>query len=128
MAKLTDEQIDKRIEDYKQETKFREVQKKRKNLRKERLQKDAKRKAENKIKYILGGIILSIWGYKKVFQLFEKTKSLRPQDLEAINKFKELFAAEIEAQDKLIEQAKKENQKKCRKQLNITVMKNSNRN
>ena len=111
MAKLTDEQIDKRIEDYKQETKFREVQKKRKNLRKERLQKDAKRKAENKIKYILGGIILSIWGYKKVFQLFEKTKSLRPQDLEAINKFKELFAAEIEAQDKLIEQAKKENQK-----------------
>ena len=52
MAKLTDEQIDKRIEDYKQETKFREVQKKRKNLRKERLQKDAKRKAENKIKYI----------------------------------------------------------------------------
>ncbi len=78
---------------------------------KERLQKDAKRKAENKIKYILGGIILSIWGYKKVFQLFEKTKSLRPQDLEAINKFKELFAAEIEAQDKLIEQAKKENQK-----------------
>ena len=111
MAKLTDEQIDKRIEDYKQETKFREVQKKRKNLRKERLQKDAKRKAENKIKYILGGIIISIWGYKKVFQLFEKTKSLRPQDLEAINKFKELFAAEIEAQDKLIEQAKKENQK-----------------
>ena len=57
MAKLTDEQIDKRIEDYKQETKF------------------------------------------------------RPQDLEAINKFKELFAAEIEAQDKLIEHAKKENQK-----------------
>ena len=48
MAKLTDEQIDKRIEDYKQETKFREVQKKRKNLRKERLQKDAKERPKTK--------------------------------------------------------------------------------
>ena len=110
MSNLTDEEINNKIEEYKQEIKFREIQKKRKILRKENLKNASKRKAENKIKYILGGTILLVLGYKIVFQLLDKTKTLRPQDLEAIETFKNLFDEEIKAQEKQIEKAKKEKQ------------------
>lgn len=71
--KKTLEEIDAKLEQLKEEKRLRLIQEKKREIRKRYITENSFRGIENQIKYMLGGMILSIWGKSKALQTLEKT-------------------------------------------------------
>lgn len=71
--KKTLEEIDTKLEQLREEKRLRLIQEKKREIRKRYISENSFRGIENQIKYMLGGMILSIWGKSKALQTLEKT-------------------------------------------------------
>ena len=71
--KKTLEEIDTKLEQLREEKRLRLIQEKKREIRKRYISENSCRGIENQIKYMLGGMILSIWGKSKALQTLEKT-------------------------------------------------------
>ncbi len=85
---MTVEQIDKQIEELKEKKKAELKKQKQKALAEQRKQNTQKRKLESRVKYIIGGYILSI--APDYIDKLLKSEKLRDQDRKTLQAYKNL--------------------------------------
>lgn len=106
MAEMTLDEIDKKLEELRTAKKQRLALQKRKEIRRKAMNENSFRNVENQMKYMLGGMILSIWGKKKAVETLEKSPALTDYQKSVIEKFKEHYSKEIDQEEKLIQENK----------------------
>ena len=62
------------------------------------------RNVENQMKYMLGGMILSVWGKKKSVETLEKSPALTDYQKSVIEKFREHYKEVIAQEEKLFKE------------------------
>ncbi len=104
--KKTLDEIDEKLTQLKEEKRLRLIQKKKRELRQKAIADSSFRGVENQIKYMLGGMVLSIWGKKKSLETLEKSPSLTDYQKSVIEKYKDHYKEELSAEAKLEEKNK----------------------
>lgn len=91
---MTVEQIEKQIDELKKKKKEELKKQQQKKLKEQREINAKKRKLESRVKYIIGGHILSVDKEKDFYYVkkivSEKSAEMRPADLDTLNKYLDL--------------------------------------
>lgn len=104
MSDMTLEEIDQKLEELREAKRQRIALAKRREIRRKAMNTSGFRNTENQIKYMLGGMILKIWGKKKAVETIEKSPSLTDYQKSVITKYKEHYRDEIAQEGKLVQE------------------------
>ena len=104
MSDMTLEEIDQKLEELREAKRQRIALAKRREIRRKAMNTSGFRHTENQIKYMLGGMILKIWGKKKAVETIEKSPSLTDYQKSVITKYKEHYRDEIDQEGKLVQE------------------------
>ena len=111
MTDMTLEEIDQQLEELREAKRQRIALAKRREIRRKAMNASGFRHIENQMKYMLGGMILNIWGKKKAVETIEKSPSLTDYQKSVITRYKEHYREEIANEEKLVQENK--NAKSC---------------
>lgn len=100
------EEIDQKLEELREAKRQRLALAKRREIRRKAMNSSGFRNIENQMKYMLGGMILNIWGKKKAVDTIEKSPSLTDYQKSVINKYKEHYKEEIAHEGKIVQETK----------------------
>lgn len=104
MAEMTLDEIDMKLEQLRAEKKQRLALQKRREIRRKAMNENSFRNVENQMKYMLGGMILSVWGKKKSVETLEKSPALTDYQKSVIEKFREHYKEVIAQEEKLFKE------------------------
>ena len=86
--------IDARLLQLRDEKRLRLVQQKKREIRRRYMAENSFRAVENRIKYMVGGMVLSVWGKSKALQALEKT-SMEESQKKAVEEYTLHYLTEI---------------------------------
>lgn len=86
--------IDARLLQLREEKRLRLVQQKKREIRRRYMAENSFRAVENRIKYMVGGMVLSVWGKSKALQALEKT-SMEDSQKKAVEEYTLHYLTEI---------------------------------
>lgn len=110
---MTIDQVDEKLAELREAKKQRMLLQKKREIRKRYMQDNSFRTTENQIKYMLGGMLLSIWGKAKSIRTLEKT-NMKDDQKRQVEKFAEHYKKQIDEEiSKIPDQELKKDYKDC---------------
>ena len=104
MAEKTLEEIESKLEELREAKRQRLALAKKRELRRRAMNANSFRQVENQMKYMLGGMILNVWGKKKSIETLEKSPALTDYQKSVIKQYQEHYAQEIEQEKKHLQE------------------------